>query len=584
MQINLKSALHDILMQKSVVYILFFIISFSLSARKTTVTTASSINNGNWAAGDTIVMRNGTWTNQTISLTANGNAANPVVLQAETAGLVILNGTSRLSIGGSYIVVSGLYFLNGTLSGNAVVEFRTGVNASNCILKNSAIVSYNPSDNTVDSKWVSLYGQNNTVDHCSFENKTNSGTLLVVWLTSGVTVNHIISNNYFGYRNSNLDADGNELNGQEIIRVGDSSTSMTTAGVTVSGNYFERCNGEIETISNKSCGNLYTNNLFYECHGMLTLRHGNSCTVAGNYFFGNGVSESGGVRIIGENHKVYNNYFENLRGTNYRSALCMVRGKENSALNEYFQVKNALVAFNTMVNCSQAFSINYNSSSSLTLPPINSVIAHNHVYNTSSTYNNVTIDQNSVSAMTVTWKNNLMNQGKYSNFSYNSTQVITGVDAKMSLAGTRINMYEPGASTLLTNYNTAEYNEITNDIRGRSRIASAKMPGASDLNGSVSISMPEKKLVGAAFFNNPSTGTDHTLIKSDITTVKISNKNIQFKSENEGDITILKLNGTIICKMNIEPEVYYNRTLENGIYLLVFNGINITETKKIIII
>jgi len=92
---------------------------------------------------------------------------------------------------------------------------------------------------------------------------------------------------------------------------------------------------------------------FLECKGMLTLRHGNGCTVDGNYFFGNGVSESGGVRIIGENHKVYNNYFENLRGTNYRAALCMVRGKENSALSEYYQVKNALVAFNTMVNCSQ---------------------------------------------------------------------------------------------------------------------------------------------------------------------------------------------------------------------------------------
>jgi len=571
-------------MQKSVVYILFFILSFSLSARKTTVTTATAINNGSWVAGDTIVMRNGTWSNQTISLTANGNAANPVVLQAETAGLVVLNGTSRLSIGGSYIVVSGLYFLNGTLSGNAVVEFRTGVNASNCTLKNSAIANYNPADNTVDSKWVSLYGQNNMVDHCSFENKTNSGTLLVVWLTSGVTVNHVISNNYFGYRNSNLDADGNELNGQEIIRVGDSSTSMTTAGVTVSGNFFEHCNGEIETISNKSCGNLYTNNLFYECHGMLTLRHGNSCTVAGNYFFGNGVSESGGVRIIGENHKVYNNYFDNLRGTNYRAALCMVRGKENSALNEYFQVKNALVAFNTMVNCSQAFSINYNSSSSLTLPPINSVIAHNHVYNSGSSNNNVTIDQNSVSAMTVSWKNNLMNQGKYSNFSYNSTQVVTGVDAKMTLAGTAINMYEPGSTSLLAGYVTNEYSEIIKDIRGRTRIASAKLPGASDLNGSVSTSMPEKKLVGATFFNNPSTGFRHGNIETNVVKLQISDKNLQFKSDLGGNVSILQLNGTVIYKASIQPEIFYNRQLESGMYLLVFTGENKSETKKFIII
>jgi poly(beta-D-mannuronate) lyase len=447
-------------MQKQLLYLLFIAISLSAYARKTTVTNATAINNGSWAAGDTIVMRNGTWTNQTISLTANANAANPVVLEAETAGKVILNGSSRLSIGGSYVVVSGLYFLNGTLSGNAVVEFRTSDNATHCTLKHTAIANYNPALNTVDSKWVSMYGTYNTVDHCSFENKNNSGTLLVVWLTSGVGAYHTISNNYFGYRNSNLDINGAELNGQEIIRVGDSSTSMTTAVVTVSGNFFEKCNGEIEVISNKSCGNLYTNNLFQECKGMLTLRHGNSCTVAGNYFFGNGVSESGGVRIIGENHKVYNNYFEKLRGSGYRAALCMVRGKENSALSEYFQVKNALVAFNTMIDCSQAFSINYNSNDLLTLPPINSVIAHNHVYNTSTSNNNVTIDQNYVSTMTLTWKNNLMNQGKYTDFSYNSTQIITGKDAKMTLAGTSINMYEPASNSLLASYTTNEYAEI----------------------------------------------------------------------------------------------------------------------------
>ena len=338
--------------------ILVLVFSLQLFARKTTVTTASAINNGSWVAGDTIMMKNGTWTNQSISFKATGTALNPVVLEAETPGNVILNGTSKLAFGGNYIVVSGLYFLNGTLSGSDVISFRSSENANNCTLKNTVIVNYNPSLNTVDSKWVSIFGTNNTVDHCSFENKNNSGTLLVVWLTSGVTVNHAITNNYFGFRNSNLDANGDELNGQEIIRIGDSNTSMTTANVTVSGNFFEKCNGEIEVISNKSCGNLYSNNLFLECKGMLTLRHGNNCTVAGNYFFGNGVSESGGVRIIGENHKVYNNYFENLRGTGYRAALCMVRGKQNSALNEYYQVKNALVAFNTMVNCSQSFSIN----------------------------------------------------------------------------------------------------------------------------------------------------------------------------------------------------------------------------------
>lgn len=564
------------------ILIVLFLSCFQLIARKTTVTTASAINNGSWAAGDTIVMKNGLWTNQTISINATGTQLQPVVLQAETVGNVILNGSSKLAIGGSYIVVSGLYFLNGTLSGSAVVEFRSNKDATNCTLKNTAIVNYNPALNTVDSKWISIFGKNNTVDRCSFENKTNSGTLLVVWLTSGVTVNHVITNNYFGFRNSNLDANGDELNGQEIIRIGDSSTSMTTASCTVSGNFFEKCNGEIEVISNKSCGNLFTNNLFLECKGMLTLRHGNNCTVAGNYFFGNGVSESGGVRIIGENHKVYNNYFENLKGTGYRAALCMVRGKENSALNEYFQVKNALVAFNTMVNCAQAFSINYNSSSSLTLPPINSVIAHNHVYNTNSNNYNVTIDQNYVTGMSVTWKNNLMNLGKYADFSYNSTQVITGKDAKMTLVGTKINMYEPISTTALSTYVTNEYNDFATDIRGRNRILSSKLPGASDINGNVSASMPEKKLVGATFFNNPTTGIS-TVFLNEVMKYKIVNSKVQFYSNIKGNLSIVNLSGKYVYQSNILPDSNYQVQLEKAVYLFSFKTENKIATQKIII-
>lgn len=547
------------------------------------VTTASAINNGNWSAGDTIVMRNGNWTNQTINFTVYGNSTNPVVLQAESEGKVVLNGTSRLSFGGEFIVVSGLYFLNGTLSGSAVVEFRSSKDATNCTLKNTAIVNYNPALNTVDSKWISIFGKNNTVDRCSFENKTNSGTLLVVWLTSGITVNHAITNNYFGYRNSNLDNNGDELNGQEIIRVGDSNTSMTTANVTVSGNFFEKCNGEIEVISNKSGGNLYANNLFLECKGMLTLRHGNNCTVAGNYFFGNGVSESGGVRIIGENHKVYNNYFENLKGTGYRAALCMVRGKENSALNEYFQVKNALVAFNTMVNCAQAFSINYNSSSSLTLPPINSVIAHNHVYNINTSNYNVTIDQNYVAGMSLTWKNNLMNLGKYADFSYNSTQLITGKDAKMTLAGTTINMYEPALDSQLASYTTNEYPEISTDIRGRNRVVTSKTPGCSQLTGTVSALMPVKQTVGAAFFNNPTTAFQTVANKKAFEYSMKANVLIT-TTLTPGRIAIFTFDGKSMFTAFSNQKETLEFRLNPGMFLLQFitnNGMKYTE--KIII-
>jgi poly(beta-D-mannuronate) lyase len=546
-----------------------FLLSFSGFARRTLVSSASEINGRSWIAGDTIVMKNGRWINQAIVLKGVGTESNSIGLMAQTPGEVILSGSSSLDFSGKFLEISGLYFKEGTLSGKAIVSFRTSTSekAENCILKNTAIISCNPADKIVDSKWISLYGKNNVVSNCSFENKTNSGTLMVVWLENNVVPNHIIENNYFGYRNSNLDNSGNELNGQEIIRIGDSSTSMQMAGVKVTGNFFERCNGEIEVISNKSGGNYYSNNIFYECKGMLTLRHGNNCTVDGNYFIGNGVSNTGGVRIIGENHKVYNNYFENLSGTNFRSAICMVRGKENSALNEYFQVKNALVGFNTMVNCSQSFSINYNSSSTYTMPPVGSVVAHNHVYNTSSSKTNVIIDQTNIIAMDVNWKNNLMNQGRYYNFTYSPTQVITGVDPKMILAGTKTNMYEPESGTGLSAYATSEYSEVALDIRGRDR-TSLKLPGASQASGIASRFVPQKDSVGASFLRLSTSAFTFVRVNSFqayafrnqlITEVPVS-----------GELAVYDLTGRCVHLRKIPAGVNRNTISRNGMYLVRF--------------
>lgn len=549
-------------------FTVFLLLGFTIAsfAKKTVVTTATEINNGFWFEGDTLVMQNGTWLNQSISLRATGSASQPVVLMAETPGNVILTGSSKLAFAGAYITISGLYFKDGNLSGSDVISFRTSSSslASNCRVTNCAIENYNPPANTVDSKWVSIYGEYNQVDRCSFVNKNNSGTLLVVWLKSGTTPYHIIKDNYFGYRNANLDGSGNELNGQEIIRIGDSSTSMQTAAVQVTGNFFERCNGEIETISNKSGGNLYSNNIFYECSGMLTLRHGNGCTVEGNYFFGNGVSNSGGVRIIGEDHKVYNNYFENLTGTNYRSAICLVRGKENSALNEYFQVKNALVAFNTMVNCSQSFSINYNSNSSYSMPPIGSVIAHNHVYNTSSK-TNVIVHTNYVDKMDLVWKNNLMNQGNISNLTYTAGQVITGIDAKMAQVATTPKMVEPGVETGLLAFVTTDYAEIDKDIRGRVRTGQ-KLPGASEIAGTVSRTIPQRNEVGASFYAN--TTKTASVKKAAVFNAYASGLQLIVDSTDNGKLSVYDLNGRCVYKRRVSQGISRNPVALNGIYIV----------------
>ena len=561
------------------------ICSLTVNARKIQVTSATQVNGGSWSAGDTIEWKNGTWANQVVSFKASGTAAQPIVLMAQTAGLVVFTGASHIGFSGSYIEVSGLFFKNGNLSTSDIIGFRTSSTefANNCRVTNCAIVDCNPADSLIDTKWVSLYGANNKVDHCSFQNKTNMGTLLVVWLTAGIVPNHIVEQNYFGYRNSNVDSAGAELNGQEIMRLGDSSTSMQTAGIQVTNNFFEHCNGEIETISNKSCGNYYSNNVFYECNGMVTLRHGNGCTVDGNYFFGNKNSSSGGVRIIGANHKVYNNYFEKLGGSGFRSAVCIVRGKLNSLANEYFQVKNALVAFNTMVDCNTSFTINYNSSSTYTMPPIGTVIANNNIYNTSTSNTNINVSQTDPT-MDITWNNNLMNQGKYSNFTATGTQVITGKDPKLALAGTSINMYEPGLTSGLLSYTTSDYLEITVDIRGRNRGTTAKVPGCSQTTGATTRVMPNRSTTGASYFNG---------LLTDIKSVSqdngfksfVSNRKLITNSTVAGKLSVYDISGKNVLEQNLSEGISSNNLPTTaGVYILKFiaeNGKNHSE--KIII-
>lgn len=340
---------------------------------------------GSISPGDTITMTNGTWTNQAIVFKANGTAALPILLRAATNQSVLLTGTSTLRVAGKYLVVDGLRFENGYSSSGAVIEFQgtDGAASSYCRLTRTSIKNYNPASIATDYKWVSLYGQYNRVDHCAFEGKKHMGTTLVVWLTSANVPNyHRIDRNYFGPRPILVDLNGDPVNGGETIRIGTSDYSMNNSITTVEENLFDRCDGEIEVISNKSCENILRYNVFVSCQGMLTLRHGNRCSVYGNYFFCNNAANSGGIRIIGEDHKVYNNYIENSAGSSMKTGITVVNGVPNSPLNRYFQVKRAKIVHNTLIGNRYSLHIGAGKDSELTLPPLDCEIANNIVWST----------------------------------------------------------------------------------------------------------------------------------------------------------------------------------------------------------
>lgn len=362
------------------------------------------------AAGDVIICRNGTYADAVIELKGSGTASKPITLRAETPGGACFTGTSRITLSGSNIVVSGLWWRDPQpVSGKSVITFAKG--SSLCVVRDCAITGDNTQQNgTVDTKWVSLYGTQNRVEGSTLRDKRNIGCLMVVWLEAGIVPRHTISGNHFERPATLYGTDGKAINGQETIRIGTSDVSMQDAACTVEGNYFYHCHGEqAEIVSNKSCRNTYRGNLFVECQGTLTMRHGNNCTITGNYFFGNGMEGTGGIRLIGEGHTAENNYLEGLAGTGYRTAICLVRGQQNAALSGYWQVKNAIVRGNTVFDCKYAFNVNYGSGDQV-LPVIGTRIENNTVCQSDAS--SYAVKCYTSPAPEITWRENKIYGGK----------------------------------------------------------------------------------------------------------------------------------------------------------------------------
>lgn len=303
----------------------------------------------NASPGDIIVLANGIWDSAELVVDAEGTKDQPILITVEDKGEVFLEGQSNLKIAGNYINVEGLVFRNGYTPTGAVISYRVkkGNPCNNCRVSECVIDDYNPPERFDQNYWVELYGKNNRIDHCYLVAKRNRGVTIAVRLSGEEDRenNHRIDHNYFGYRPT-LGS-----NGGETLRIGTSHYSMSNSNTIVEDNYFERCSGELEIISSKSCQNVFRNNSFFECQGTLTMRHGNETIVDNNYFFGNRKANTGGIRIINEKQTVTNNYLQGLTGHRFRSALVIMNGVPNSPLNRYFQVVDSKASNNLIINC-----------------------------------------------------------------------------------------------------------------------------------------------------------------------------------------------------------------------------------------
>lgn len=298
--------------------------------------------------GDTVVLADGVWSDFQITLTGEGTAEKPITIRAETPGQVILSGQSNLRLSGQHLIVSGLYFKDGYSPTRSVISFNTGKQrfAYHSRVTQTTIENYNENEKFGSVYWVELNGQHNRFDHNALVGKKTSGVTMAVRLNHPMSQEnyHQIDHNYFGYRQT-LGS-----NGGETLRIGTSHYSLTDSFTTVSHNYFDQTNGEVEIISVKSGNNILKHNTFYASRGTLTLRHGNGNEVSENVFFGNGVEHTGGIRVINADQTITNNYLEGLKGYRFGSGFTVMNGVPNSKINRYHQVKNANISNNTFIN------------------------------------------------------------------------------------------------------------------------------------------------------------------------------------------------------------------------------------------
>lgn len=325
-------------------------------------------------AGDTIILKNGVWENFKILLVAKGKKNKPITLKAETKGQVIISGKSNLRIAGEHIVVSGLVFKDGYSPTSEVLSFRKNKEnlAYHSRMTEIVVDNFNKPGKFDQDYWVALYGKHNRFDHNHLSGKKNKGVTLAVRLDSPESQEnyHRIDYNYFGPR----PVFGS--NGAETLRIGTSKFSLTNAYVTVENNYFDRCNGEVEIISNKSGGNIYRNNVFFESRGTLTMRHGNGNLVENNVFLGNGKDHTGGIRVINSNQTIRNNYMSGLTGYRFGGAFVVMNGTVNPPINRYHQVKNAKIENNTLID-SDHVQLAAGADEERDAPPINSIMKNN---------------------------------------------------------------------------------------------------------------------------------------------------------------------------------------------------------------
>lgn len=292
-------------------------------------------NIGKSMPGETIVLKNGTYTvDAAINVTCVGTAEQPITITAESVGGAEIAGVHGFKVNApaAHVIISGFKFTH-TSGKTGIAEGTHHVRFTRNLFVCAG-----------DGHYFSIAGDDAQIDFNEFGPKKDPGTMIAVSGTGTQVARRLwIHHNYF----HDFDNDGS--NGAEMVRIGLLSSHRLSKGMAlVEHNLFVRCRRVNDFISNRSSANTYRYNTFVDSPSShFTVRQGDDCVIYGNIF-----RNTEGVRLYGDRHQVFSNYFEgNYIGIAIGNGTAEISELGNEAPpNSNDRPDGCVIAFNTFVD------------------------------------------------------------------------------------------------------------------------------------------------------------------------------------------------------------------------------------------
>jgi len=315
------------------VFFVLLLLSGKLFANTITVSSISELQSAIDKAkpGDKIVVKDGIYTTTSdINISCVGTKEHPITITTQDFGKAEITGSGGFNLvsPSAYVIIRDFKFTH------ASSRAKSSSGSSFCRWTNNIF------ETAGDGEDLTIAGNDNEVDHNSFQNKNAMGRFLAIRGTGSQIAERLwIHHNYF---KSFKDQGGK--NGAEAFQFGLSGFSMSSSNSICEYNLFEDCAGENELISIKASAVTLRYNTIRNCPAQFTLRHGNKSQVYSNYFY-----NTPGLRIFGDDHIIYGNYFENCN-----PAITIGNGDgevaDGAALTSHDRPDRILIALNILVN------------------------------------------------------------------------------------------------------------------------------------------------------------------------------------------------------------------------------------------